>query len=107
MNSDEIILAIVRKVEADLDISDQELLLLAQNNRILIHHKDASDRRIEELEQELAAVKARNVSQDNTIQRLEKALAEEKEANYRLQDRIDSTWGIWGDAGKGRYVRFS
>jgi septal ring factor EnvC (AmiA/AmiB activator) len=101
MSSDEIILAIVSKVEAGLDITDHELLILAQNNRILIQNKHESDRRIEELQQQMAALEARNESLDKTKQMLEKELAEEEERNNKLQDRIDSIWGIWGDTGKG------
>lgn len=107
MNIDEAILEIVRKVEAGLEISKHELFLLSQNNRVLIEDKSASDRKIEEYKLQIAMLESSDAAQKREIATLRASLAAETEANYRLQDRIDSTWGIWGDAGKGRYVRFS
>jgi uncharacterized coiled-coil protein SlyX len=97
----------VQKLEVGMEISKHELFLLSQNNQLLIEHKNASDRRIAELERRIAVFEASDAAQKREIETLRASLAEEKETGYRLQDRIDSTWGIWRDAARGRYIRDS
>jgi chromosome segregation ATPase len=88
---------IARKIRAGLWINyDEIVFLLDQYEQLDKTAQDAVQRLIDR-DKLIEALQAQLSDRDQQHK-------EDQEDIYRLQDRIDSTWGIWGDVGKGRRV---
>jgi hypothetical protein len=88
---------IARKIRAGLWLNYDEIIYLLDQFEHLDKIAQDSIQRLVDKDRLIATLQARLSAKD-----------EEHEADqdeiHRLENRIDSMWGIWGDAGKGRRV---
>lgn len=88
---------VAKKIRAGLWLNYDEIMYLLDQYEQLdkeaqdsIHKLADKDKLITNLQSELASAHEEHKADQEDI--------------HRLENRIDSMWGIWGDAGKGRHV---
>lgn len=122
MNVEESVLDIATRFEAGLEISRNDILLVLQYVRVLIERvhrteensqiKDeslqASKQETQRVIAERDALKRSEEVSEEVIRGLRQQLFSERPDLRELQaleNELDSLWGVWNDAGRGRYVK--
>jgi peptidoglycan hydrolase CwlO-like protein len=88
---------IAAKIKARVWINHEEMLFVLERYEQL-------DDAAQKLVRELAELRKYIDSLEAKLETMNKQHQADQEDIHRLENRIDSMWGIWGDAGKGRHV---
>jgi hypothetical protein len=122
MNIQEVVLEISARIDAGEAVSNNEILLIVQFLRVILEKyresgKDLQEANIrnETLIGKLSEAEIKfsvSEKQNNELWSINRTLKEQllsERPDLReieaLEDQIDSLWGIWNDAGRGRYVK--